>query len=184
MENLKYDTFYRRFFARIIDYFLVILVLTIFTVFIPETQYTIVGFDVAHGIKEIPNPMRDFWIHYSEAVKSLVLIIYFVLFHYFGGQTIGKMIVSVKVLSFNEENKISFYQALLRNLVDIIFLILILFVSNEYITGGLGVSWLVVNLIQIFSNKKYRTIEDLIANTVVVRIFSEKAIVEEANQSE
>ena len=31
----------------------------------------------------------------------------------------------------------------------LIFLILILFGSNEYITGGLGVSWLVVNLIQM-----------------------------------
>lgn len=181
MENHKYDTFYRRFFARIIDYFLVILVLKIFTMFIPETQYTIEGFDIAQGIKEVPDPMRDFWIHYSEAVESLVLIIYFVLFHYFGGQTIGKMIVSVKVMDFNKENRISFYQALLRNLVDVVFLILILFVSNEYITGGLGLIWLVANLIQIFSNKKFRTIEDLIANTVVLRIFSDKVIVEEAN---
>ena len=131
-------------------------------------RYTIEGFDFAHGIKEVPNPMRDFWIHYSEAVKSLVLIIYFVFFHYFGGQTIGKMIVSVKVLSFSEENKISFYQALLRNLVDVVFLILILFVSNEYITGGLGLIWLVADLIQIFSTKKFRTIKDLIENTCLL----------------
>lgn len=180
MEQNKYDTIYRRLFAKIIDYTLIGIILKVFSlIFIPQTTYSI-NFDVQDGqnpIIENPNDNLNFWIEYGELTTALLLILYFIIFNYFFGQTIGKMITSVKIWNIDETTKLSFGQALLRNIPDLIYALIIFFISYEYLPFALIAIWNITNLFQVFSNKKYRTINDLIAKTVVLKIQQEKLII-------
>ncbi|MNY71949.1 hypothetical protein D3C86_2104000 [compost metagenome] len=81
------------------------------------------------------------------------------------------MIANVKVWNIDETKKLSFIQAILRNLSDICFVLITFFLDLEYLPIILISVWTVANVIQVFSNKKLRTIDDLIAKTVVLRIF-------------
>lgn len=173
MELTKYDTSYRRFFAKIFDYVLLISVLWIISALLPQPSYS---FDFNN-----PNPEKlltkdsgsalDIWTEYNDLIKSFLVISYFVLFHFFAGQTVGKMIANVKVWNIDETKKLSFLQAILRNLSDICFVLITFIFNLEYLPIILILVWTVANLIQVFSNKKLRTIDDLIAKTVVIRIF-------------
>lgn len=171
MEQIKYDTIYRRLFAKIIDYVLIGIIIKIFTLFIPETTYNF-NFEnptFPEALTENPNSLLTFWTAFGELMTSIFLISYFVLFHYFGGQTVGKMITNVKVFDINETKKIDFKQAILRNVPDIFYALTIFFISFEYLPFTLLSIWNIANLIQVLSNKQYRTINDLLAKTVVIR---------------
>ena len=185
MEQIKYDTIYRRFFAKIIDYFLIGILAKIFAfIFVPQTTYTI-NLDIKEGenpLIENPNTILDFWINYGELAISLFLILYFVLFHFFFGQTLGKMITNVKVFNVNETQKLNFSQAILRNTPDLIFALIVYFISLEYLPIIIISIWNISNLIQVFSSKKHLTINDLISKTVVLKIQQEKIIIN--NQTE
>ena len=176
MTEVKYDTFYRRIFAKITDYILIGILIKIFTLFIPDStfQFDFNNPNFEKGLIQNSNPLLDYWTAYGETTSSVILILYFIIFNFLFGQTIGKMIVSVKIRDISEENKITFIQAILRNISDITFAIFSIFITYEYINIILILIWLVANLIQILSNKKYRTIDDLIAKTVVLRILETK----------
>ncbi len=184
MIEIKYDTFYRRIFAKITDYVLIGILIKIFTLFIPERTFHFDMNNPEFG-KELtpnPNPLLDFWTNYGEITSSVLLILYCVYFNYFFGQTIGKMIVNVKIWDSSENKRISFLQAILRNSSDIAFLIITLLMPYKYFQIALIVIWILANLIQVLSNKKYRTIDDLIAKTVVLRVFENQTV--ELNENE
>ena len=172
MQQAKYDTIYRRLFAKIFDYILLGIIIKIITLLLPETSYS---FDFKHpnisnALVQNSNLYLDLWTEHNDLIVSFLLISYFVLFHFFCGQTIGKMITNVKVWNLNETSKINFLQAFLRSLSDVFFAIITLSLDVEYLPLILISVWTVANLIQVFSNKKFRTIDDLIAKTVVLKI--------------
>lgn len=185
MREAKYDTFYRRFFAKIIDYFLIILIIGLFALLIPKDtyQFNYNNLNSENPIIQNPNPISDFWAEYGNLISSLLLIIYYIIFNFFYGQTIGKMIVNVKIWDISETKKINFIQAILRNSPDIVFAIVTFFIVNQYIEIAIASLWILINLIQIFTNKKYRTLEDLIASTVVL-VGKRNTILEESKSNQ
>lgn len=167
MEQMKYDTIYRRFFAKIIDYILLLIVGYVLTIFLAETTYS---FDIDNTkIPQITDPVLNFWTNYGDLVLSTILIIYFVVFHVFGGQTPGKMITGVKVWDISENKKITLKQSFLKSFPDISFALITFLFSYEYLPLALICLWNIANLIQVFPDKKHRTINDLIAKSIVLR---------------
>ena len=172
MEQSKYDTIYRRLFAKIFDYILIGIIIVIITLFLPETTY---NFDfenpnIGNPLLKNPSTFLDVWTNYSDLIISFILVSYFVLFNFFSGQTVGKMIANVKIWDVDETKKLTFFQAILRNLSDVFFALITFFLDVEYLPIILISIWTIANLIQVFSNKKYRTIDDLIARSVVLKI--------------
>ncbi len=108
-------------------------------------------------------------------------------FLYYFGQTPGKMATGVIVLDHHGK-KLSFQQAILRNIVSVVITPLSLFiVSKNLFIGeianrgygedmqflwwnmGLMMIWMFLEMITMLFNSKRRAIHDLIAGTVVVR---------------
>ena len=172
LQQIKYDTIYRRLFAKILDYILIAIIIKIITLFLPETTYNF-NFenpDIIDPLIKNSNPFLDIWTDYSDLIVSFIIFSYFVIFNFFSGQTVGKMIVNVKIRDIDEIKKLNFLQAVLRNLSDIFFALITFFIEVEYLPIILISIWTVANLIQVFSSKKYLTIDDLIAKTVVLRV--------------
>jgi uncharacterized RDD family membrane protein YckC len=127
---------------------------------------------------------------FSPAAKWSLLLtvnlagtIYFIAMHAVFGQTVGKMLMKIKVLDALSESPIKFRQALLRDLPQLLFVAgSFVFLNQlapeaelnpaEYTKNPLVVLTMVYGLIDIFSvftNEKRRALHDYIAGTVVVR---------------
>ena len=159
----KYNTFWRRVFAATFDSFIVFLI----------------------GLINILIPFKSMFVEILFLVFSHTLFfIYSIWMHWKYGQTIGKIIMDVVVVDVNDEKKITFKQALYRDIVYVIMelialglnLMLIVNINLEGIIGSLdsvlGVLvflWLILELITMLFNQKRRSLHDLIANTVVVK---------------
>lgn len=166
MLRVKYSTFWRRFFANIIDGL----------VFIP--------------ILLIECRLFNFEFNSSDTTfqmfNSVQFVIYVIVMHGLCGQTIGKMICNVKVVDHDTERDISITQSIKRSSVDV-FLTLALLISitaltttnnNDYkILLGVGIfslsfasiAWALSEFISMLFNKKRRALHDFIGQTVVVR---------------
>lgn len=171
MIELKYKTFWRRFWAGIIDAFLF-----------------------------YPLFLLNLWIFANITAKGLLAIwfilfslsglIYSVLMHGKFGQTVGKMATGVKVLDLSE-SKLSMFQALLRDSVAIasvairtaFYLPTILKGVNPYEVRELSLwttvlsytlsIWFFAELVTMLTNKKRRAVHDFIARSVVIRLRKE-----------
>ena len=101
------------------------------------------------------------------------------------GQTLGKMITSVKVLDLSE-NKLSYKQAALRDIVPLLDWPIGIYGSYQASFGGLGFAeeftslpmiiyfsilfgWALLEIITMLFNKKRSAIHDFIAGSVVVK---------------
>jgi uncharacterized RDD family membrane protein YckC len=162
----KYRTFWPRFWARMIDGI----------VFIP---LDLIG-EMAFGTAITHNAL---WIFSSV----LIVFAYSVLMHGYFGQTIGKMIVRVRVLDISE-TKLSLRQAFFRDAVPIALAFLILIfdkshfipVERDILINEMSIPvrllfyvsalWFFLELITMLSNKKRRALHDFIAGSVVVKI--------------
>ena len=104
------------------------------------------------------------------------------------GQTIGKMVMGVKVLDISEQ-KLSLKQAVLRDIVPLVLTILGVASMLPSVVRGInpyspefelttldliaiyaGIGWALVELVTMLSNPKRRAIHDFIAGSVVVRL--------------
>ena len=163
----KYSTFWPRFFAAIIDaIFLSILsgLLGSLTDVLPESVITVFKY-----------------------VSIFEIYIYSVLLHGLYGQTIGKALLSLKVVNYPDEEDINFKQALLRDIVPVSLIATTLFIwfivpieENGNIqavvyyllvfTSVLHIIWYFLKFITMLSNKKRRGLHDFIARTIVIRL--------------
>lgn len=162
----RYQTFGRRVVASIVDS-LVFAPVVIFYVWIELAE------------------LQD-WLRFTVyPIGALVGLAYNILMHWKYGQTLGKMLVKVKVLDVAEK-AISLWQSCLRDIIYIIVdcvqygILFSLFIvgyswkseavesTNTYILFPLY-AWLVIDTIVCIKNRKNRALHDLIAGTVVVR---------------
>ncbi len=121
---------------------------------------------------------------------GLANVTYFIVMHTLFGQTVGKMLMKVKVLDVSE-SALKFRQALLRDLPQIIFIFgsliftnpLLLdeqaadspnLLSNPYYTVIL--LWGIADIVVFFTNDKRRALHDFVAGSVVVKIETEESI--------
>lgn len=115
--------------------------------------------------------------------------VYFITMHGLFGQTVGKMLMKVKVLDVSE-SPLKFRQAILRDLPQILFVIgSFVFMSSALLSTEeaaaessdyfrhplviLMLIWGFADIAVFFTNEKYRALHDYIAGSVVVRIKNE-----------
>jgi uncharacterized RDD family membrane protein YckC len=154
----KYQTVFRRIIALIID--------GIFTIvpFSLISQYINIDNDVANTVFLVS--------------KTFIPFIYFIVMNYLFGQTLGKMVASIKIVDISETRGISFKQAFLREIIWIV----LAFIEFVFIKTFSNTSWVdaislydtivfiivFIIIIFMFNNDKRRAIHDIIADTVVV----------------
>jgi uncharacterized RDD family membrane protein YckC len=158
----KYETLGRRFGALILDSLILIpvnLVVSFLTVLMSWSP----------GILTV-----------SSALGGVISVSYYILMHYQYGQTLGKMVMKVKVLD-DSEGAINFGQAVIRSLPQLIPAMFAVSFSTADRTDNLSASvvgTLISGLVSIFwiadvivclVNDKRRALHDFIAGTIVVR---------------
>lgn len=147
---------------------------------------------ILDSILLLPLSIFDQLLHgadFSPAAKLVLLFtlnlagtIYFIAMHTIFGQTVGKMLMKVKVLDASAEAPVKFYQACLRDLPQILFVVgSFVFLnplasdeinSPEYVKNPfviLMILWGFADIASVFTNEKRRALHDYIGGTVVVR---------------
>lgn len=126
---------------------------------------------------------------FLQACNAVQIAIYNVVMHARYGQTLGKMLLDIKVLNHADETAIGFWQALRRESVTLLLnsmwvLIVLLVAVIMHLDGFLpdhinylligfavvSVSWGMAELLTMLLNKKRRSLQDFIGKTVVVRL--------------
>ncbi|MPQ48892.1 hypothetical protein GCQ56_17985 [Marinifilum sp. N1E240] len=130
-----------------------------------------------------------------NGVESIVLInlinllglitpyLYHILFHGACGQTIGKMVMDIKVYDVSETKVISYKQALIRDIIPLSALLVLHGLSYFTTINSIGiliymsivmslilVFWSILEIITMLFNKKRRALHDFIARTVVLKM--------------
>ena len=135
-------------------------------------------------------PLQSRFIVISWLIFSVsAYCAYSVIMHTLFGQTIGKMIMEVKVFDLNEISKPSWAQAILRDSVPIFIGFIGLFflcyhllssgfssdLYEETFSGLLGsyfsvtvFAWFILEIITMLTNHKKRALHDWMASTVVI----------------
>ena len=117
----------------------------------------------------------------SSLISLFITVVYFVIFQFKkGGQTIGKKLMKIKVVSANGE-ELTFNNYIFRTMIiNSLFINMVLFAlmmidnSKVYFIGTLICNFvnfivMVCNAIMVISTKSGRGLHDLAANTKVVR---------------
>ncbi|MEI8011281.1 MAG: RDD family protein [Candidatus Omnitrophota bacterium] len=170
----KYATFWPRFFAGFID-FLVLMPISFIQDYIIRSHQTI-------GIVS--------WL----IVSMLMYYVYDIYFHAKFGQTLGKMVMKVKLMDISETRIVSFKQALLRESVPLALTIMLLPYEIMKVLNGTSylfhpvhpdkvptdiitqilmyveLGWVILEVVTMAFNSKRRAVHDFIAGSVVVRV--------------
>ena len=164
----KYSTFWPRFWAATIDGIIFAIILYV--------ECLVFGVEYSTQDK------------FLQALNGVQFALYAIFMHGYFGQTIGKMIMDVKVLNHDTETEINVKQALLRESVNLalnitwVLIILVVAISLEmsgaiskglsYAVIGFGILamvWGVSEFVTMLFNDKRRALHDYIGKTVVVR---------------
>jgi uncharacterized RDD family membrane protein YckC len=164
----RYATFWSRFLALVIDFFVLSPIL-IFTYYIK------------HHVQNAGILACAITLNYSYAA------VYNVFMHARYGQTLGKMVTRVRVMNLSEERTPSFREAIMRDIYNIVACGLMIgsalymialhtysphaFVKTRLFTILLyfGYGWILLDLIWLLRTQKRRALHDFIAGTIVVR---------------
>jgi len=165
---LRYHTFGRRFWAAVIDGFVLV--------------------PISTGIGYLLDTDNALVIYIGQILNYFAPYLYSVIMHGQIGQTFGKMAMGVKVIDVGENSEITFKQACFRDgvpIVCIIALFLYAYLSQFlqgigfdevvsviplFIMGLVTLLWPFVEIVSMLFNDKSRAVHDYIAGTVVVRV--------------
>ena len=165
----KYDTFVPRFIALMIDGIILNIIIKLITLSFTPTP-------------SIINLLLTFITANLPYAYSIYLLGRF-------GQTIGKIIMKVKVVDNDTESQIGYYQAFMRDvvpitIVNLALILTLIMVSGEnlenYEFSALGsvilalpsimmITWSILEIITMINSNKNRALHDKIADTVVIR---------------
>jgi uncharacterized RDD family membrane protein YckC len=175
--DLKYKTFWPRFWAGIIDGLILGLL-----IYLPGKWLLGVDFPMAND--------QAFNYLIFNIIFSSSIYIYSVLMHGYYGQTIGKMCTGVKVLDISEKS-LNMNQAIIRDLIPITisvitFIYMAIIVTNgtnpfsidskdnNMLIDNIGIIWFFIEIVTMLLSKKRRALHDYIAGSVVIRTSSIK----------
>lgn len=189
--------FNRRFFAYIIDIFIVLVIANLITMFIPISEKTQdyykelqttqkKMYDKEIDVKEYTDIVLEDNYNISKGTvlisltSIIIYILYFVVYQvYNNGQTVGKKLMKIKVKSITDES-LSINTMLFRALIiygiaaNIINLILILLLKKElYLSISNTISIIqslivIISVFMILFSKQKRGIHDIITKTEVI----------------
>lgn len=189
--------FNRRFFAYIIDIFIVLVITNLITMFIPISEKTQdyykelqttqkKMYDKEIDVKEYTDIVLEDNYNISKGTvlisltSIIIYILYFVVYQvYNNGQTVGKKLMKIKVKSITDES-LSINTMLFRALIiygiaaNIINLILILLLKKElYLSISNTISIIqslivIISVFMILFSKQKRGIHDIITKTEVI----------------
>lgn len=189
--------FNRRFFAYIIDIFIVLVIANLITMFIPISEKTQdyykelqttqkKMYDKEIDVKEYTDIVLEDNYNISKGTvlisltSIIIYILYFVVYQvYNNGQTVGKKLMKIKVKSITDES-LSINTMLFRALIiygiaaNIINLILILLLKKElYLSISNTISIIqslivIISVFMILFSKQKRGIHDIIIKTEVI----------------
>ncbi len=189
--------FNKRFFAYIIDIFIVLVIANLITMFIPISEKTQdyykelqttqkKMYDKEIDVKEYTDIVLEDNYNISKGTvlisltSIIIYILYFVVYQvYNNGQTVGKKLMKIKVKSITDE-PLSINTMLFRTLIiygiaaNIINLILILLLKKElYLSISNTISIIqslivIISVFMILFSKQKRGIHDIITKTEVV----------------
>lgn len=165
----KYNTFWPRFFALIIDGIVLSILSKVLTI-TPQADSKVLS------------------IAYSFLTTNIPYI-YVVLMIGKYGQTLGKIAMSIKVVDNDTEDKIGYYQSFMREAVPIfqvnaaIIIIALLFTDIDlatfelstlgyiilFLPSGMLMIWSILEIVTMLIDDKNRALHDKIADTVVVK---------------
>lgn len=160
----KYKTFFPRLVAYLIDGF-IMMPLAVLNSWFLQAEFSPVFF--------------YFWI----PISLMIAPAYTILMHAAYGQTLGKMYMSVKVLSSAEE-PVSFFQAFVREAPEVAHRILLIYFGIAFLGTSpedenaqkvfsfimtIAGVWGLADILTFFTNEKRRALHDYLAGTVVVK---------------
>lgn len=116
-------------------------------------------------------------------IELILPYAYHISMHGSCGQTVGKMIMDIKVYDVSESKDVTYTQALLRDIVPLSALVILHFLSYAvdikeigilmYISIVMSVTlvfWSILEIITMLFNHKRRAFHDFIAGTVVLKL--------------
>jgi uncharacterized RDD family membrane protein YckC len=119
---------------------------------------------------------------------SAIYLAYFIILHGIYGQTLGKKIMSIKVIDINEVSPIGIKRATIRELPWIIayfgifiYLLILLSSTHRYNLEKakdnysnfifiISLSWMFIELATMLTNYKRRAVHDYLARSVVIKL--------------
>ncbi|MGF7141515.1 RDD family protein [Roseimarinus sediminis] len=126
---------------------------------------------------------NEFLIFMGLILSVIIPYLYSILMHGYFGQTLGKMSMSIKVMDKNEKDTISMRQAFYRDAFPFIGSLILIGLSlfaqdnqNMFINTSMGIlgmlviSWSLIEILTLMTNKKHRALHDYIAMTTVLKI--------------
>jgi uncharacterized RDD family membrane protein YckC len=132
--------------------------------------FTIVPFSIIAQYTNIENESVNNLFILS---KTFLPFIYFILMNYLFGQTLGKMVVSIRIVDVSETRKISFKQAIIRESIwiglgFIDFIINKTFANTSWrnvisLFDLIIIAFIIGIIIATLKNEKRRAIHDIIA---------------------
>ena len=162
--NQRYDTFFKRLFAGIIDEF----------IFIPLNWVAIYLFDNQSYMTIV------LW----GIAQTICWTLYVIIGHGKYGQTLGKRAMAVKVLDLDEKSTIGYKRAFIResvwfitSIAGSIYYLVIYNSTAPFDSGQFSVDdflsytttiWFILEIITMFFNDKRRALHDLMARSVVI----------------
>lgn len=166
-SSYKYNNFWRRFVAAIID-----------SLILWPLSF------INGSLEDSPNRVI---FSVGGLVFSVIYLTYFIVLHAKYGQTVGKKIMDIKVIDINEVSLIGFKRAIMRELPWIVgaigifvYLFVLLFLTNHAdlkkakesynnLISVTSLTWMLIELITMLTNYKKRAVHDYLAKSVVVK---------------
>ena len=161
----KYDTFWSRFFAGLLD--------------------GIILFPVSFVADNLKRSESSFVIVMGLFMSYSIFYFYSVGLHWYSGQTIGKKWMNIRVVDQSENKLMTLQQSFLRDSVYIVLETLGLIVLSIQILrlghypydpspimtylAWLGTAWFLLEIFSMLTNNKRRAFHDFIANSVVIK---------------
>lgn len=199
-KELRKAYFFPRLMAYIIDFAIVTLLLSFILVFLPANEnytayleeYEQIQINYLEGktssdeyVNQSVEVVRD--LDYSNVMTSIVgvvvFILYFVVFQFYNnGQTLGKKLMGVRVVSATGDEKVSMNQYVLRSLLvnslvcNILLIGMVLFMSRDvyfytkFIVEGIQTLLIIVSAFMVIYSASGRGLHDKMAETRVVMV--------------
>ena len=148
-DDRRYNTFWPRFWASFIDYFVLLLV---YYLILAILRMIFGGYPLILSL-----------------MGTLLSFGYSIWFHWKYGQTIGKMLMGIKVVRYDSEGRLEPTHALLRDAPYLLLTTVCYLIGDADWLNWVTLGWGLVDTLTTLTNNKRRSVHDYIAGTVVVR---------------